>query len=156
MIGFALLATMGPTTNHAVSVLLMAADGFGIGICMPSTLLVVQNAAERRDVGVATATLIFLRSMGGAFGSTLVGALLASRFAARLGGLGIHRAIDLGALRGHQGSATALDTATQGIAQVALTSGFHLAFLVCAALAALGLITCLGMRDLPLRSGASG
>jgi EmrB/QacA subfamily drug resistance transporter len=156
VIGFALLATMGPGTNHAVSVLLMAADGFGIGICMPSTLLVVQNAAERRDVGVATATLIFLRSMGGAFGSTLVGALLASRFAARLVALGIHHAIDLGALRGHQGGATGLDTATQAIAQVALTSGFHLAFLVCAALAALGVIACLGMRDLPLRSGASG
>jgi MFS family permease len=155
-IGFALLATMGPSTSHAVSVLFIASGGFGIGLCMPSTLLVVQNAAERRDVGVATATLIFLRSMGGAFGSTLVGALLASRFAARLAALGIHHAIDLGALRGHQGGATTLDAATQGIAQVALTSGFHLAFLVCAALAVLAFIACLGMRDLPLRSSANG
>ena len=40
-------------------------------------MICVQNAAERRDLGAATGCMLFLRSMGGAFGSTLVGALLA-------------------------------------------------------------------------------
>ena len=68
---------------------------------MPSSLVCVQNAAERRDIGAATGCLLFLRSMGGAFGSTLVGALLASGFAARLARLGITAHIDLGEVRQH-------------------------------------------------------
>ena len=62
----------------------MLVAGAGIGLCQTPSLVAVQNAAERRDVGAATAALLFLRSMGAAFGSTLVGSLLASRFAARL------------------------------------------------------------------------
>jgi hypothetical protein len=37
------------------------------------------------------------------------------------------------------------------VAQAALVSGFHLAFLTCAGLAALGFLVTLPMRDLPLR-----
>ncbi|MBU6497864.1 MAG: MFS transporter [Rhodospirillales bacterium] len=151
--GFALLATMGPGTGGVASVLYMAVVGFGIGVCMPASLMIVQNAAERRDVGSATGALLFLRSMGGAFGSTLVGALLAGRFSARLAEAGVTRRIDLGALRGPQGGLGALDAATQAKAQAALASGFHLAFAVCAALAALALVACARMRDLPLKSG---
>ena len=44
----------------------------------------VQMAPDRQDIGAATGCLLFLRSMGGAFGSTMVGALLASGFTARL------------------------------------------------------------------------
>ena len=153
--GFALLATMGAATSHALSVVLMAANGFGIGLCMPTTLLIVQNAAERRDIGTATATLIFLRSMGGAFGSTLAGALLTSRFAARLSALGVPGAIDLGALRAHQGGTLVLTADTRAVAEAALTSGFRWAFLACGALAGLALVSSLSMRDPPLRSGGS-
>jgi hypothetical protein len=93
---------------------------------------------------------LFLRSMGGAFGSTLVGSLLASRFAARLAAGGLGHSVTLGVLRG-QGDATQLDAAGRLVAQAALVSGFHLTFLTCAGLAALGFLVILPMRDLPLR-----
>ncbi len=51
--------------------------GFGIGCVMPTSLVLAQSQAARRDMGAATGTLLLVRAMGGAFGATLVGALLA-------------------------------------------------------------------------------
>jgi EmrB/QacA subfamily drug resistance transporter len=150
-VGFLLLAGVGAATSHALIALDMLVAGAGIGLCQTPSLVAVQNAAERRDVGAATAALLFLRSMGGAFGSTLVGSLLASRFAARLAAGGLGHSVTLGVLRG-QGEAGRLDAAARLVAQAALVSGFHLAFLTCAVLAALGFLVTLPMRDLPLRS----
>jgi hypothetical protein len=136
-----------------VSVIDMLVVGFGIGITMPSSLVLVQNAAERRDVGAATGTLLFLRSMGAALGSTLVGTMLAAHFAAGLAAAGAASAgIDLGALRGHGASGLKLPPEMREVAMAALASGFHMAFLACAVLAAIALVTCIGLRDLPLKS----
>ena len=150
-VGFLLLAGVGAATSHALIALYMLVAGAGIGLCQTPSLVAVQNAAERRDVGAATAALLFLRSMGGAFGSTLVGSLLASRFAARLAASGFGQSVTLGVLRGH-GDAGSLDAAGRLVAEAALVSGFHLAFLTCACLAAFGFLITLPMRDLPLRA----
>jgi len=45
-----------------------------------------------------------------------------------------------------------LDAAAQAVAREAATSGFHLAFATLAGFTFLGLLICLGMRDLPLQS----
>ncbi len=149
--GFLLLADVGAATSHLLIALYMVVASIGIGFCQPSTLVVVQNAAEPRDVGTATAALLFLRSMGGAFGSTLVGTLLAGRFAARMAGSGLGHAFNLGVLRDH-GGPVLLGTAARVAAQAALVSGFNLAFLTCALLAVAGFLVTLPMRDLPLRA----
>ena len=123
--------------------------GAGTGATMPSVLMQVQNAAERRDVGAATGSLLFLRSMGGAFGSTLAGSLLTIRFNAGLAAAGLPP-VDLGALR--QGAA-----GLSGLAQAraALASGFQLSFGVCAALLGVAVLIAAGMRDLQLRSASA-
>ena len=154
VLGFVLLAFMGAGTPLVFDIVAMIVVGIGIGICMPSSLVIVQNAAERRDVGSATGALLFLRSMGAAFGSTLVGALLASQFASGLAKRGVTEIIDLSALRGHEGTTLSLSPATMAMAQDALVGGFHLAFAVCAGLSVVALIVCAGMRDLPLQSAA--
>ena len=122
--------------------------GLGTGVTLPCVLMQVQNAAERRDVGAATGALLFLRSMGGAFGSTIVGSVLVSEFNAGLAAMGLP-AIDLGALRGGAAAAHLAQ------ARTALASGFQLAFVVCLALLAVGVLIAARMRDLPLRSGAA-
>jgi EmrB/QacA subfamily drug resistance transporter len=53
--------------------------GFGIGFVMPNLTTAIQNAVERRDLGAATSTSAFLRSLGGALGVALSGAILATR-----------------------------------------------------------------------------
>ena len=44
----------------------------------------VQNSVDRRDMGAATASVTFFRSMGGAVGTALFGAILNTRLAHHL------------------------------------------------------------------------
>lgn len=151
-LGFLLLATMTVDTPQPLTVIYMMLSGIGIGLTMPSCLMMVQNAAPRRDVGSATGTMLFLRSMGGAFGSTIVGALLAARFASSLSALGITRQIDLGSLRGGQEAFAGLSAQAQAAAQAALGGAFHLAFAFCVGAMVVAVGIALGLRDIPLRS----
>jgi EmrB/QacA subfamily drug resistance transporter len=151
-IGFGLLATLGQDTPAVVAVLYMATMGIGLGLTLPNTLVLVQNAVQRRDVGAATGTLLFLRSMGGAFGSTVVGALLAARFAAALTGQGIAGRIDFGALRGGGEAFEGLAPTARAAAQAGLVGAFHIAFAFCAVALVLALAVCIGLRDARLRS----
>src|SRR4051794_28129677 len=123
--------------------------GLGLGTTMPSVLMQVQNAAERRDVGAATGSLLFLRSMGGAFGSTIVGSVLVATFNDGLQKAGLP-AVDLGALRGGGPAVAGL---TQ--ARAALAAGFQLSFAVCLVLTAVAVVIAAGMKDVQLRSGVT-
>jgi EmrB/QacA subfamily drug resistance transporter len=147
--GFAALAVMTGGAPLWLVLPVSAVLGVGIGATMPSVLMQVQNAAERRDVGAATGSLLFLRSMGGAFGSTIVGSVLASEFNAGLREAGLP-SVDLGALRGGGAAMAEL-----GPARAALASGFQLAFVVCLALLLVAVVIAAGMKDLQLRSGAA-
>jgi EmrB/QacA subfamily drug resistance transporter len=73
---FLLLAAApgGGTLFYPISV--STVFGFGIGCVMPTALVLAQSQAAGRDMGAATGLLLLLRAMGGAFGATLVGALL--------------------------------------------------------------------------------
>ncbi|HQU04830.1 MAG TPA: MFS transporter [Acidocella sp.] len=51
--------------------------GLGIGAVMPCSIVTVQSQAAQRDMGAATGILLLLRSLGGAFGATMAGVLLA-------------------------------------------------------------------------------
>ncbi len=55
---------------------LMLAVGVGIGAIFPTLTVSVQNAVDPRDLGIGTATLAFLRSLGGALGVAAFGAVV--------------------------------------------------------------------------------
>lgn len=151
-IGFALVGTLDAASPGALPILYQLLLGTSIGLTLPSVLVLVQNAAERRDVGTATGSLLFLRSMGGAFGSTVGGALLTGHFAAGMAALGVQKRIDLGSLRGGSDALGDLSPALRAHAIEALAGGFHLAFLVCCGLMALAVAVALGLQDVRLRS----
>ena len=50
--------------------------GLGIGPLFPDPTVCVQNAVDGRDMGVATATLAFLRTLGSALGVAAFGAII--------------------------------------------------------------------------------
>jgi MFS family permease len=139
--------------NLVVTLALMAGVGISTGLCMPTSMVIVQNAAGRRDVGSATGALLTLRSMGGAFGSTLAGALLSGTFAARLDAQGVTQRIDLGALRQSAGAMQSLAPALRQAAAAALVDGFRVGFIACSVLTSLAFVAAFFMRDLPLRGG---
>ncbi|HEY1722272.1 MAG TPA: MDR family MFS transporter [Magnetospirillaceae bacterium] len=82
--------------------------GLGVGLAMPNLTLSTQNAVDRSDLGVATSTLGFFRSLGGAIGVALSGAILT---------MGLHELLPPEVMTG--GVASALD---QGAAKIATLS----------------------------------
>jgi predicted MFS family arabinose efflux permease len=96
LIGLLLLASMGPRTPLPLCFLYMVILGGGIGLVQPNITVSIQNAAERRDVGIATGCMLLFRSIGGAFGATLAGLLLLSHgFPAAFGVCAVVAAISL-------------------------------------------------------------
>jgi EmrB/QacA subfamily drug resistance transporter len=55
--------------SHLVPLMLLV--GAGLGCCMQTLILATQNSVPAREMGVATASATFFRSMGGTFGTAL-------------------------------------------------------------------------------------
>ncbi len=84
VVGMLLLSRLGVGTAPWLASAYMVVVGVGIGLVMQVLVLVVQNDARPQDMGVATATATFFRSVGGSFGVALFGAIFASRLADQL------------------------------------------------------------------------
>jgi EmrB/QacA subfamily drug resistance transporter len=151
-VGFLLLWATRATTPALVIMVESVVLGTGLGLCMPTSIVVVQNAVERRDIGAATGALLVLRSMGGAFGSTVAGSLLTLRFHQALRSAGIHLAVNLGSLSQGRAAFAGMPLSTRHVAAVGLVSGFSLAFLVSALALVVGVVVALPLRDIALRT----
>lgn len=95
-----LLSTMGPSTSYLLSSAYMLALGLGMGLVMQVLVVAVQNAVSAEDLGVATSSASFFRSLGGSFGTALFGSILTSRLAYHLGDLVSGEGSALGDLTG--------------------------------------------------------
>jgi EmrB/QacA subfamily drug resistance transporter len=155
-VGFFLLAANGVQTGAWLIAVESALLGAGLGACGPSVMVVVQNAVPRGDVGSATGALLLLRSMGGAFGSTMAGALLIYRFTASLGAAGVTQTFDLGSLSESASAFARLPPDVREAAMRGLAGGFDLAYLVAACISVVGLLIGLRMRDVALRTTPAG
>ncbi|SCG59012.1 MDR family MFS transporter [Micromonospora humi] len=62
----------------------MVVIGVGLGLCMQSLILAVQNAVDVRDLGAGTSSATFFRSLGGSFGVAILGAVLSTRLSSAL------------------------------------------------------------------------
>ncbi|MEA2972804.1 MAG: hypothetical protein QOG82_1262 [Actinomycetota bacterium] len=80
-----LLSTMGTSTSQSTVTVYMVLLGIGLGLTMQTLVLAVQNAVGRSELGVATSSVSFFRSMGGSVGVALFGALFNNLLAARIG-----------------------------------------------------------------------
>jgi EmrB/QacA subfamily drug resistance transporter len=83
-LGLAMLATLGPATSFGYIAIYMVVVGLGIGLAMQVLVVAVQNAVPHSQLGTATATATFFRTIGGAFGVAVLGAVFNSRLLADL------------------------------------------------------------------------
>ena len=74
--GFAVLSQFGPSTPRWLLLTDMALIGSGMGLVVLALLIAVQNSVERTQLGIATSLNQFSRSIGGAVGVALMGAVL--------------------------------------------------------------------------------
>jgi predicted MFS family arabinose efflux permease len=80
-----LLSTMGPSTPRSTVTVYMVVLGVGLGLCMQTLVLAVQNVVKPSELGVATSSVTFFRSMGGSMGVAMFGALFNNQLADRVG-----------------------------------------------------------------------
>lgn len=72
------LARINGSTEYATLVVPMIVMGFGSASIFSSTSVASQNGVEFHDLGVATATVMFFRSLGGSLGLAVFGTILNS------------------------------------------------------------------------------
>jgi Na+/melibiose symporter-like transporter len=83
-LGMGLLSTLGVHTSGLVTATFMVITGLGLGLVMQVLVLAIQNGVDYKDLGTATSLGAFFRSMGGAFGTALLGAVLNDRLMGNL------------------------------------------------------------------------
>jgi len=74
--GMVLFALMTASTPRAEVVVGMVLSGFGMGLLMPVYTVAVQNVAPRNQLGAATASTIFFRSIGSTVGVAVFGSVM--------------------------------------------------------------------------------
>jgi EmrB/QacA subfamily drug resistance transporter len=77
--GFAVLSTLDHQTPLAVVFAGLLLVGTGIGMSMQNLVLAVQNTVALRDIGAASGSITFFRSLGGTVGVSVLGAVLANQ-----------------------------------------------------------------------------
>ena len=83
-IGFWLFSQMDTGTTNFELVRNMVLTGVGLGLCMQTFTLIVQNDARQEDLGVATATSQLSRSIGSTVGVAILGTILTQSSASEI------------------------------------------------------------------------
>ena len=84
LVGMFLFTQLEVSTSLWVAFGYMVVIGVGLGLCMQSLILAVQNAVSVRDLGAGTSSATFFRSLGGSFGVAILGTVLSSRLTSGL------------------------------------------------------------------------
>lgn len=84
-VAFFLMSRMDPSTSALVQSLFLVVLGAGIGMCMQTLVLIVQNTASFEDLGVATSGVTFFRTIGSSFGAAIFGSLFTNFLHSRIG-----------------------------------------------------------------------
>ena len=157
-LGMYLLSMLHVDTTRVTSSLYMLVIGVGIGTVMPVLVLVAQNSAAPRDIGAATSTATFFRSIGGSVGVAVFGAIFAARLSTE-----IVRLVPTGSLHNFNshallGSPSAIKTLPAAIHDPllhAFANSLHTVFLWGTFLAGLAFLLTLALKEVPLRTGTS-
>jgi EmrB/QacA subfamily drug resistance transporter len=151
--GFALLGTIDHRTSLVFVGVAMFAVGVGVGMAMQNLVLAVQNTVALKDIGAASSSVAFFRSLGGTIGVSVLGAVLARRVSSQitegLTAAGIPMSGDSG---GGSLDIAALPPVVRDIVRAAYGDATGHIFLISAAIAVLGVVAAVLLRPVTLRS----
>ncbi|MEU0443914.1 MFS transporter [Streptomyces tendae] len=156
--GLGLLGTMRYDTPYWHIGIFMALMGLGVGMMMQNLVLCTQNQVAPSDLGAASSTVTFFRSLGGAVGVSVLGSVMSTRIS--------HYASDtIGSLSPQEQAAAAkasgggaipdMDMLPPGIREwleSAYGHGIADIFLIVAPIALLAFLVTLFIKEVPLRT----
>jgi EmrB/QacA subfamily drug resistance transporter len=150
--GLSLLTLLGEGSKPVAVAGILVITGIGMGMTFQPYIIATQNAVEVSNLGIATATIQFFRSMGGSLAVAALGTLLANRLAselqARLGAADAGR-VDTDRLLG--GGASVPGGLSAGV-QSALSDALHDVFLASVPLGLVALVLAIALPERPLRT----
>ena len=150
--GLGLAGTMDHTTELWHAGVFTAVLGLGLGMLMQNLVLAVQNTVRAADIGTASASVAFFRSVGGAIGVAVLGAVLANR----VSGLAAEGLAAAGIPVPAGGAGSSMDLAhmpepVREIMRAAYGDATAEVFLVSAAVTVVALVAVLFIKEKPLR-----
>ncbi|HEY3081663.1 MAG TPA: MDR family MFS transporter [Chloroflexota bacterium] len=159
VVALLLLSTLGVDTPYWGVALYAFTFGAGLGMTMQTITTAVQNSVDRRDMGAATSSTTFFRSLGGSLGAAIFGTVLSSRLA-------YHLSVQLGAMPSGAAPATGVEAnnvqAIQALAEplrhlvlAAFAGAIDDVFRFAVPLVALAFVVALFLPEVPLRRGPS-
>ena len=154
------LSTVNLSSSLTYAAAVIACIGGGLGLVGPVMMVVIQNEVDFRDIGTATASISFFRSLGGSFGVALFTAVLIARLNALMVAVPGHAGL------GDDASVQLLRAGTQALSEVppqlravvadTMTQAFHDVFRVGAVIAVVTFILVLMLRETPLKTAQPG
>ncbi|HET6812288.1 MAG TPA: MDR family MFS transporter [Acidimicrobiales bacterium] len=155
--GMYLLSFMTATTPRWQAGLFMMVLGLGMGMIMPVLIVAIQNATRQEDLGTATSSNTFFRSMGSSFGVAVFGTIMNARlkfwFPRLVPNLG-HLNLSATSVAFSPTAVHKLPAPVRNGIVTAFSHSLHTVFLWAAPIALLTLPAILLMKELPLRTEA--
>lgn len=154
--GYVLLSRMTYDSTPLELTFAMLIFGIGLGCALQQYTLVVQNNAQRRDLGVATSSVQFFRNVGSTVGIAISGTIMASTLP---GALARHLPPEVSANAGQIDAGAVLDPAVLATLPPAVAEGvrrglaeaLHNSFLIGIPLGIFVLVVSLFIKAVPLR-----
>jgi EmrB/QacA subfamily drug resistance transporter len=122
--------------------------GIGLGMVMQVLVLAVQNGVDYQQLGVATSGAVLFRSIGGAVGVALFGAIFANAFHHHLTHM---LPAEAAAVLASPSAVERLPPALRAESLNAFSTALHLVFLIAAVIAAAAFVLSFFLPEVPLR-----
>ena len=132
--------------------------GFSLGLIIQVLVIAVQNTVDYRDLGAATSGVTFFRTIGGAFGVSVFGAIftnsLASNLRAALAGKKLPPGFDIASVQSNSTALKALPADLRQAILHAFSLALHPVYLTAVPIAGAAFILAWFLREVPLRTAA--
>ena len=166
-LGLILMSTLNETTSFGVLSIYAILVGAGLGLSMQTIVIALQNSVDFQDMGIATSSNTFFRSLGGAFGTAIFGTIFSNRVAYYLqDNIASLQSTDPQSLVGFDPAKleqittntsiittlppTIRDTVLHSFAQT-----FHVVFLAAAPITFIGFVLAFFLKEKPLQSSTA-
>jgi EmrB/QacA subfamily drug resistance transporter len=153
-LGMVAIAQIDGNTPYWFLVLPMIMMGFGSASIFSATSIASQNGVEFHDLGVATATVMFFRSLGGSLGLAIFGTVLNSTIRSEIPartGIEPDKAASL--IRSPEDIQNLVDVQRQAVVD-SVAMGVSRIYWCCVAIMAIGLLIAVVLPEIPLKQRA--
>ena len=151
-----LLSRLDEHTSTAVTSVDFLVLGLALGLIIQVLVIAVQNSADYADLGTATSAATFFRSIGGAFGVSVFGAIfsnrLASELASALRGVPLPPGLHVASAAADPALLKKLPAAIRADVQHAYSLALHPVFIYAIPVALVAFVLSWFLKEVPLRA----